>query len=215
MVEKKTKTKATSSKKVTKKETKEVLDEGFITSKIWSGSLKEYNKLNDVSNDTMYIVEDDMQALDMISDEKSSYDQTYSSAKIESLFANIYQALTRFLDLNKMRNFMLTKDFKQATVRLAHPGKRKIKMILCASGTTYIADKTGYVVLKKLKAVSSGYICLENLDTGISTSSCMLPDMNEECSVYLPVQKGEKFKIKYSGDWEKHTLAFILAEGEE
>lgn len=59
-----------------------VTSENYPEAKLWKGTLEEYNALATHDPDTTYFITDDIQAIDVIDDDITSYDKTWSSVKI-------------------------------------------------------------------------------------------------------------------------------------
>lgn len=94
---------------------------------------------------------------------------------------------------------------------LGMPSGRVISLTLAASGSTYTVPANGWVSFRG-NNVNNGYIEITVLNSvNVRTPGSSSGDM----CVYVPVKKGQQFKLYYGNLGSGSGVAFIYAEGEE
>ena len=107
-------------------------------------------------------------------------------------------------------------NFQQAAAA-GMPSNHYVELTLGASGTTYTAPANGYVYVRKVTTASKQFLNITIQDTNgdVITSENQSSYTGMHLKVWLPVRKGEQFKIGYTAGGETLNCQFIYAQGEE
>lgn len=107
-------------------------------------------------------------------------------------------------------------NFQQAAAA-GMPSNYYVELTLGASGTTYTAPANGYVYVRKVTTASKQFLNITIQDTNgdVITSENQSSYTGMHLKVWLPVRKGEQFKIGYTAGGETLNCQFIYAQGEE
>ena len=122
--------------------------------------------------------------------------------------------------LNDKANVSLSNindDAKILVSGMSMPSETYDNLALGASGTTYTAPANGWVMMTQ--NLTNGYIALATVYSSLD-GICMqsVTGGTTNVNVYIPVSKGETFKVAYSGTFNSdqyNRFQFIYAKGSE
>ena len=96
------------------------------------------------------------------------------------------------------------------------PSDTYVDLTLGASGTDYTAPADGWVMFKKTAGASGQYFYIINISAYGGLYS-MIPDVPQgyEVGGYVPVKKGDTFRILYNLSGTTNMFRFFYAQGSE
>ena len=92
------------------------------------------------------------------------------------------------------------------------PSSRYINLTLGASGSTYIAPSDGYVYCERNSTSGSKFVSIFTVNGELGTYGLATAGVNNT-KIFLPIKKGEKFKVLYSVDVDYFKFRFFYIEG--
>ena len=108
--------------------------------------------------------------------------------------------------LNKLQSYSL-------------PSAQYVNLTLGASDTDYIAPADGYVVFQKTSSSSTqcqfGVLAKVTNGTETITTANIAVPKDYTCHLFLPVSKGDTFRVRYVLGRATRLFAFIYAVGSE
>lgn len=93
------------------------------------------------------------------------------------------------------------------------PSSNYEELELGASGTQYTAPANGYVSICKISGTTDAYITIDTLNI-TSGVICQLPYADNSLKAFMPLRKGQQFRVYYTATGTTNYFRFIYAEGE-
>ena len=93
------------------------------------------------------------------------------------------------------------------------PSNRYINLTLGASGSRYTAPANGYVYCERNSTSGSKFVSISIVNGELGVYGLATAGVNNT-RIFLPVKKGEKFKVSYSVEVDYFKFRFFYAEGE-
>ena len=116
------------------------------------------------------------------------------------------------IDAGRIGEILPAKTDKVQAAQASMPSGKYIDLTLGASGSSYTAPANGYVSVRSISANSTGPIGLVNSTTEFQT--IISANAGWGFSQFLPVRKGDIFKVIWQGNRSSGSLRFYYAEGE-
>lgn len=157
----------------------------------------DYSEYWKVNQDDMYFITPTTMGFDV-----------ESTVRLYFKVANAVENL-ELLDAGEVLEALADKTDMAQAARASMPSNRKLQLTLGASGTTYTAPATGWVLLSSTTNASNQLISISS--NVVSTAVQYAAGQN--FSTNIPVLEGKPFTIWYSTLNSNTKLEFIYAEG--
>ncbi|MCM1339390.1 MAG: hypothetical protein NC191_06940 [Muribaculaceae bacterium] len=135
-------------------------------------------------------------------------DAQSTTAQLYFKVANALQNL-ELLNVGEVMEALSDKTDMAQAANASMPSSRHINLTLGASGTTYTAPSTGWVVLSSTSNGANQILSLNGLVSTFAQHSAS----GQNFSTTIPVLKGSSFTIWYSTPSSATTLRFVYGEG--
>jgi len=125
----------------------------------------------------------------------------FGSQKIASISTrNVFSALS-YSDSEEIAGFFM-------------PGDNSTNLTLGATGASYTAIENGWVCVQKRASATGQYLTIYyDKYNGLGSLTNSASISNQALRVFLPIRKGDSFRVVYTAGGETQQFKFIYAEG--